>query len=108
MMQNDIAQNVAKNAGNMPEKPVFEISPLVFSDFLHKDAYTKHGQVQFLRKILFCPKMPEIFQKSLFLQIFMGHFPYKYFVVFHTKTLLITTSSMVQLLIKLIFVAGTF
>ena len=33
----------AENAGNMPEKPVFwhflEISSLVFSDFLHKDAY---------------------------------------------------------------------
>ena len=32
----------AENAGNMPEKPVFwhflEIVPLVFSDFLHKDA----------------------------------------------------------------------
>ena len=33
----------AKNAGNIPEKPVFEhfleISSLVFSHFLHKDAY---------------------------------------------------------------------
>ena len=33
----------AENAGNIPEKPVFwhflEISSLVFSDFLHKDAY---------------------------------------------------------------------
>ena len=33
----------AENAGNMPEKLVFwhflEISSLVFSDFLHKDAY---------------------------------------------------------------------
>ena len=33
----------AENAGNMPENPVFwhfiEIPSLVFSDFLHKDAY---------------------------------------------------------------------
>ena len=33
----------AENAGNMPEKPVFwhflEISSLVYSNFLHKDAY---------------------------------------------------------------------
>ena len=54
MMQNGDIQKVtepdfgkknfpAENAGNMPEKPVFwhlfEISSLVFSDFLHKDAY---------------------------------------------------------------------
>ena len=35
---------LAENAGNMPEKPFFfwpflEISSLVFSNFLHKDAY---------------------------------------------------------------------
>ena len=49
----------AENAGNVPEKPVFRhflvISSLVFPDFR--------------------PKMPEICQKSPFLQIFIGLFP---------------------------------
>ena len=56
-MQNSNAQNVtepdfrkksfpAENTENMPEKPVFwhflEISSLVFSNFLHKDAYKQY------------------------------------------------------------------
>ena len=47
----------AENAGNMPEKPVFwhflEISSLISSDLLHKNAFyvcAKHSRVRFLRK----------------------------------------------------------
>ena len=94
LMQNGNFQNVmepdfrktffpVENAGNMPEKPVFwhflEISSLVFSDFLLKDAYQqcpKHGRVRFLKKIFFWPKMLEICRKSPFLQIFVGLFRY--------------------------------
>ena len=46
----------AENTGNMPEKPVFwhflEISSLVFSNFLHKEAYQEcstHARVRLLR-----------------------------------------------------------
>ena len=83
----------AENAGNMPEKPVFwhflDSSSLVFSDFLHKDAYYSNAQnmaePDFWERIFSGQKC----RKSPFLQIFIGLFPY-ISLFFHTETLLIT------------------
>ena len=79
----------AENAGNIPEKPVFwhfiEILPLVFSDFLHKDAYwdcSKHSRVENTGNI------PEIAVFADFHRTFS-----LYFIVFHTKSLSITMST---------------
>ena len=47
------------------------------------------AESDFWEKFFFRPKIPEICRKSPFLQIFIGLIPY-IFVVFHTKTLLIT------------------
>ena len=76
----------------MPEKPVFwhflEISSLVYSNFLHRNAYqecSKDGRIRFLRKIFLRPKMPEICRKSPFLQILLGIS--LYFVVFLLKNI---------------------
>ena len=97
----------AENAGNMPEKPVFghflEISSLVFSDFLHKDAsdlcekfFPGQKYRQFAGNRRFCR-----FSSDFFL----------YFVVFSHKNIINKNAHHKAWFIfykKLIFVAGTF
>ena len=62
----------------MPEKPVFcdflEILSLVFSYFLHIDAYQyslKYAEKSFAEKIFFPSVEPEMCRKSLFFWIFV-------------------------------------